>query len=99
MWPGYGDNSRVLAWIFECCDGVAKTVETPIGIMPTRDAIDRPEGVSDEDMSQLLTVDVDGWLKEVNDIRTNHYPKFDAHLPKELSDMLDTLEASLKASK
>ena len=99
LWPGYGDNSRVLKWVFECCNGTAKTVDTPIGIMPTVDAIDRPEGVTEEDMKQLLTVDVDGWLKEVEDIRTNHYPKFGAHLPQELAAMLDTLEASLKASK
>ena len=99
LWPGYGDNSRVLKWIFECCEGTAKTVDTPIGIMPTVDAIDRPADVSEADMKELLTVDVDGWLKEVEDIRTNHYPKFGKHLPKELSDMLDTLEANLKAAK
>ncbi|MBQ2259435.1 MAG: phosphoenolpyruvate carboxykinase (GTP), partial [Spirochaetales bacterium] len=85
--------------VFECCNGTAKTVDTPIGIMPTVDAIDRPEGVTEEDMKALLTVDVEGWLKEVEDIRTNHYPKFGSHLPKELAEMLDTLEASLKASK
>ena len=99
IWPGYGDNSRVLKWIFECCDGTAKTVDTPIGIMPTVDAIDRPEGVTEDDMKELLKVDTEGWLREVEDIRTNHYPKFGSHLPKELSEMLDTLEASLKASK
>lgn len=96
LWPGYGDNSRVLKWIFECCKGTAKTVETEIGIMPTLDAIDRPEGVSEADMAELLKVDREGWLKEVEDIRTNHYPKFGAHLPKELSDMLDTLENALR---
>ena len=99
IWPGYGDNSRVLKWIFECCDGTAKTVDTPIGIMPTVDAIDRPEGVSEADMAELLKVDTEGWLREVEDIRTNHYPKFGKHLPKELSDMLDTLEKNLKAAK
>ena len=99
IWPGYGDNSRVLKWIFECCDGTAKTVDTPIGIMPTVDAIDRPEGVTEDDMKELLKVDTEGWLREVEDIRTNHYPKFGSHLPKELSEMLDTLEASLKACK
>lgn len=97
IWPGYGDNSRVLKWVFECCDGVAKTVDTPIGIMPALDAIDRPEGVSEADMKELLTVDKAGWLKEVEDIRTNHYPKFGKHLPKELASMLDVLEAALKA--
>lgn len=99
LWPGYGENSRVLKWVFECCDGNAKTVDTPIGVMPTVDAIDRPEGVTEEDMKQLLAVDVDGWLKEVADIRANHYPKFGDKLPKELAAMLDTLETNLTAAK
>ena len=99
LWPGYGDNSRVLKWIFECCEGTAKTVDTPIGIMPTVDAIDRPANVTEAEMKELLTVDVDGWLREVEDIRTNHYPKFGSHLPAELSEMLNTLEANLKAAK
>ncbi len=99
LWPGYGENSRVLKWVFECCDGKAKTVDTPIGIMPTVDAIDRPEGVTEVDMEQLLAVDVDGWLKEVADIRANHYPKFGDKLPKELNAALDELEAKLRAAK
>lgn len=98
LWPGYGDNSRVLKWVFECCDGNAKTVDTPIGIMPSLDAIDRPDGVTESDMAELLAVDVPGWLKEVEDIRENHYPKFGSHLPKELSDCLDNLEKELKKS-
>lgn len=97
IWPGYGDNSRVLKWVFECCNGTAKTVDTPIGIMPTLDAIDLPEGVSREDIKELLTVDKQGWLKEVEDIRTNHYPKFGDRLPKEFIAMLDKLETALKA--
>lgn len=96
LWPGFGENSRVLKWVFEACEGTAKSVETPIGIMPTIDAIDRPEGVTDEDMAELLRVDKEGWLKEVADVRENHYPKFGKKLPKELADMLDTLEAKLK---
>ena len=67
--------------------------------MPTVDAIDRPADVTEADMKELLTVDVDGWLREVEDIRTNHYPKFGSHLPAELSEMLNTLEANLKAAK
>ncbi len=99
LWPGFGENSRVLKWVFEACDGTAKSVDTAIGTMPTADAIDLPEGVSEEDMRELLSVDVDGWLKEVEDVRTNHYPKFGDHLPKELSSFLDQLEAKLKAAK
>lgn len=99
LWPGYGDNSRVLKWIFECCEGTAKTVETAIGVMPTLDAIDRPEEVSEADMAELLKVDTEGWLKEVEDIRKYHYPTFGDKLPKQLWEMLDKLEADLKASK
>ncbi|ADY14530.1 Phosphoenolpyruvate carboxykinase (GTP) [Sphaerochaeta globosa str. Buddy] len=99
LWPGYGENSRVLKWVFEACEGTAKTIDTPIGIMPTADAIDRPEGVTVEDMKELLAVDIDGWINEVEDIRANHYPKFGDKLPKELATFLDQLEANLKAAK
>ncbi len=99
LWPGYGENSRVLKWIFEACVGTAKTQDTPIGIMPTIDAIDRPAGVSEADMAELLCVDKEGWLKEVADVRANHYPKFGAHLPQELAGMLDVLESKLKNDK
>jgi len=99
MWPGYGDNSRVLKWVFESCEGTAHSVDAPIGIMPDPKYFDRPDSVSEETMEKLLSVDVDGWLKEVDDIRTNHYPKFGDHLPKELSAFLDTLEKNLNAAK
>ena len=99
LWPGFGENSRVLKWVFEACEGTAKTMATPIGIMPTADAIDRPEGVTAEDMKELLAVDIDGWINEVEDIRANHYPKFGDKLPKELAIFLDQLEANLKAAK
>jgi phosphoenolpyruvate carboxykinase (GTP) len=95
-WPGYGENSRVLKWVFERCDGEGKYVDTPIGIMPTADAIDLPAGVSADTMKEILSVDKDGWLKEIEDIKTNHYPKFGKHLPKELNAALETLEANLK---
>ncbi|PKL13684.1 MAG: phosphoenolpyruvate carboxykinase (GTP) [Spirochaetae bacterium HGW-Spirochaetae-8] len=95
LWPGYGENSRVLKWVFEVCAGTAKTQDTPIGIMPTIDAIDRPAGVTEADMAELLCVDKEGWLNEVADVRANHYPKFGAHLPKELAGMLDVLESKL----
>lgn len=98
LWPGFGENSRVLAWIFEACDGTAKTQETPIGLMPTIDAIDRPDGVTDEDMAELLKVDVKGWLDEVSDIRANHYPKFGDKLPVELAHMLDVMENNLTSA-
>ncbi len=95
LWPGYGENSRVLKWIFERCAGTAKFQETPIGIMPTVDAIDRPASVSETDMKELLNVDVEGWKKEIADVRENHYPKFGAKLPKELMGELEAIEKRL----
>jgi len=99
LWPGYGENSRVLKWVFERVSGDGKAVETPIGYMPTVDAIDR-QGltVSDADMKELLSVHVDEWMKEVELIR-EHYKKFGDRLPQELMDELNGLEKRLKAAK
>ena len=97
MWPGYGDNSRVLAWIFDRCDGKDNAVETPIGFMPKEGAINT-DGLADyykETLPEILKVDTEGWLKELKDVRENHYSKFGSHLPKELMDCLDDLEARL----
>ncbi|MDR3115496.1 MAG: phosphoenolpyruvate carboxykinase (GTP) [Treponema sp.] len=95
IWPGYGENSRVLAWIFERCSGRGKAEETPIGFLPTMDAITRPEGVSEADMQEILNVDIDGWKAEIADVRQNHYPKFGDKLPKELYTELDAIEKRL----
>ncbi|MDR2517577.1 MAG: phosphoenolpyruvate carboxykinase (GTP) [Spirochaetaceae bacterium] len=95
IWPGYGENSRVLAWIFDRCDGKGKSVDTPIGILPTPDALSRPDGVSDADMKELLAVDIEGWKKEIADVRQNHYPQFGNKLPGELSAELDAIEKRL----
>ena len=97
MWPGYGDNSRVLAWIFDRCDGKDNAVETAIGWMPKPDALNT-EGLSEADKANIpaiTSVDKEGWLKEIKDIRENHYPKFGKHLPKELAEQLDILEKNL----
>lgn len=96
LWPGFGDNSRVLKWVFERCDGEGKAVETPIGYMPTVDAIDRTgieNEVTEADMKELLSFDREGWLKELEMIK-EHYKKFD-RLPKELTAQLEALEARL----
>jgi phosphoenolpyruvate carboxykinase (GTP) len=97
LWPGYGENSRVLAWIFDQCDAApGRAVETPIGIMPTGDAISRPDGVSADDMRELLNVDVAGWQKELADIQANHYPLFKDRLPAELAAELVALKGRLE---
>ena len=98
LWPGFGDNSRVLKWIFNRCDNAIDAEKTQIGYMPKVDDIDRTgleEKVTREDMEQLLAIDVEGWKKEVEMIK-EHYKKFGDHLPKELVRQLEELEARLK---
>jgi phosphoenolpyruvate carboxykinase (GTP) len=98
LWPGYGENSRVLAWIFEQCDGVqGRSIETPIGIMPTADSIMPPIGVSSAEMKELLFVDVEGWKQELGDIESRHYPIFEDHLPNELISELVALKKRLES--
>ena len=96
LWPGYGENSRVLKWIFERTEGAGGSVETPIGHLPTPDAIDRKGlSVSASDMQQLVEVDRDAWLSELDGIR-QHYAKFGDRMPQELRDELKTLEERLR---
>jgi len=95
LWPGFGENSRVLKWIVERVSGEGKAVKTPIGYMPTPDAIDT-EGldVSKEDMEELLKINKEQWLNEVESIK-EHYAKFGEKLPKELKAQLEALEKRL----
>jgi len=95
LWPGYGDNSRVLKWICERVEGTGKAEKTPIGNVPTPEALDlsglnMPAG----DVKELLAVDVPGWKAEIADIHAN-YTKFGSHLPKALLDQLEKLEERL----
>lgn len=96
LWPGFGENSRVLKWVCERVSGEGKAVKTAIGYMPTTDAIDT-EGlkVSEKDMAELLKVNKEEWLKEVTSIK-EHYAKYGAKLPKELSAQLEALEKRLQ---
>jgi phosphoenolpyruvate carboxykinase (GTP) len=95
LWPGFGDNSRVLAWIFRRCDDEAEAVETPIGLVPTADAIDT-EGLhlSDEDMAELLKVDPGEWRAQLPQMK-EHFAQFGDRLPAELRERLDALEREL----
>jgi phosphoenolpyruvate carboxykinase (GTP) len=95
LWPGYGDNSRVLEWVFERSAGRGEAVETPIGWVPAAGAIDvRGTSVSDDDMAELLRVDTGEWRREVPLIRA-HYAQFGDHLPAELGRAVDQLEERL----
>jgi len=95
LWPGYGENSRVLEWIFERTAGRGEALSTPIGNVPAPGAIDT-EGldVSKEDMLELLRVDESEWRDEVPLIR-DFYALFADHLPSALADQVDALEGRL----
>ena len=95
LWPGYGDNSRVLSWICERVEGTAKAHKTPIGNLPTTDALDLSGlDIPAEDLKQLLSVDSAGWKKEAGDIGT-YYAKFGGQLPQALNQQLEQLRQRL----
>ena len=95
LWPGYGDNSRVLKWICERVDGTAEAQQTPIGNLPTPDALDLAGlNLSAENVSQLLSVDVAGWKKEADDIAA-YFAKFRDRLPRALRQQLHELRKRL----
>ena len=95
LWPGYGENSRVLKWICERVDGTGKAQKTPIGNLPTPDALDLSGlELPDGNLRQLLEVDVAGWKKEAEDIAAS-YARFDNKLPKTLTEQLDGLRKRL----
>ncbi|GIJ75502.1 phosphoenolpyruvate carboxykinase (GTP) [Virgisporangium ochraceum] len=97
LWPGFGDNSRVLAWIFDRCGG-APAVETPIGNLPGPGAIDTTGlDVTDADLAELFRVDVDEWLREA-DLIGAWFAGFD-RLPAALDDELTGLRARLSAAR
>ena len=97
LWPGFGDNSRVLEWVFDRCQGTAEAVDTPIGRVPAPGSLDL-EGVeiAPEDLEQLLRVDIDEWRDEVPSIR-EHLATFGDQLPPALRHQLDALAERLNA--
>jgi phosphoenolpyruvate carboxykinase (GTP) len=99
LWPGYGENGRVLKWVFERCEGEAKGVETPIGILPSERELDTTGlDLDPEDLAVLLGADTRSWLEEVPLIRA-HYAQFGDRLPLELGKELDALEQRLKSAR
>jgi phosphoenolpyruvate carboxykinase (GTP) len=97
LWPGFGENCRVLKWIFERCEGTAKAEETPIGYVPAPESLDlNGLSVTREDIAELLEVDVSGWLEELPKLREWH-ASFGDHLPAELSRQLSDLELRLRS--
>jgi phosphoenolpyruvate carboxykinase (GTP) len=98
LWPGFGENSRVLEWVFRRCDDAADAEDTPIGRLPTRSAINT-EGlnVSEEDMAELLEVDAEQWKIQLPQVH-EHFAQFGDRLPDELRAQLTALEERLGAS-
>ena len=99
LWPGYGENSRVLKWVFERVTGTARATETPIGRLPAPGALDLsglriPEPV----LAELLRVDVEALIGEMPGIR-EHLARFGSRLPQGIRDEIDALEQRLQAAK
>jgi phosphoenolpyruvate carboxykinase (GTP) len=96
LWPGFGENSRVLKWVFERCEGTVKAEDTPIGRLPVPGTLDI-DGLklSPGAMEELLRVDTQAWLNEIPGTR-EHYAKFGDRIPARLQKELDELEQRLK---
>ena len=99
VWPGFGDNARVLKWISERIDGTAEAQETPIGLVPTRDSLDLSGlTIGEEALDTLTGVDLDVWDEEAS-LVAPHYEKFGERLPKQLWDEHKALLARLKTAR
>ena len=95
LWPGYGENSRVLKWVFERVAGTVGAVETAIGMLPAEGSLDVAGlKIDDADMKALLSIDSDGWKAAIPQIK-DHYAQFGAKLPAKLTAQLDTLASAL----
>ena len=94
LWPGFGDNLRVILWMLHRCKGTVGAVETPLGYEPKPEDIDVEElNITPETLEKLLRVDKDAWKHEIQDIE-NFYSKFE-QLPKELTDSLEELKQGI----
>ena len=98
LWPGYGENSRVLKWVFERVEGTGAAVETPIGNLPAAGALDLTGlDIPAADIQRILSVDVEGWTKEAEAIGS-YYDTFGDRLPQALRDQLNALRARLEGA-
>jgi phosphoenolpyruvate carboxykinase (GTP) len=95
VWPGFGDNSRVLKWVVDRLNGHDAATETAIGNVPTKDALDLSGvSLSDEQLDLLLTVDNEAWRDEADKIEQD-YAKFGDRLPEQLREQLAALRSRL----
>ncbi|MCP3982953.1 MAG: phosphoenolpyruvate carboxykinase (GTP) [bacterium] len=99
LWPGFGENGRVLKWVFERTTGKTDGQQTPIGTVPAPGELDLSGlALDEEDLAELLAVDIEGWIAEIPPIR-EYYKQFGARVPAELEKQLDALEARLKSAR
>jgi phosphoenolpyruvate carboxykinase (GTP) len=95
LWPGFGENSRVLKWVFERVDGTVDAIDTPIGKLPVKDQLDLAGlDIDEDDLDRILAVDIEGWKGAVPQIR-EHFDRFGDRLPAQLTKAVDKLEAAL----
>ena len=95
LWPGYGENSRVLKWIFERLNGKADAQKTAIGFLPATDSLDIDGlNINTADLEAITSLDTDGWREAVPQIR-EHFAIFGDRLPTKLHDSLNSLESAL----
>ena len=95
LWPGYGENSRVLKWIFERLEGKADARKTAIGFLPETNSLDTDGlSINTADLEAITSLDTDGWREAVPQIR-EHFAVFGDRLPAKLHDSLNTLESAL----
>jgi phosphoenolpyruvate carboxykinase (GTP) len=95
LWPGFGENSRVLAWVVRRCEGRAEAIETPIGLVPAPGELDTNGlDLSDADLEALLTVDQEGVRAELPQVR-EHLARFGDRLPAAVREQFETLERRL----
>ncbi len=99
LWPGFGENARVLEWIFRRCDEAVEAEDTAIGRVPTPGGLNTGGlSLSEQDLAELLRVDPAEWLLEIGPIR-EFYAKFGERLPDELQAQLDGLEERLQSAR
>jgi len=97
LWPGFGENIRVIKWVLERIDGTGKGHESPIGVVPTTDAIDRTGlDLSDDALAQLLKVDKADWIEAVSG-QTEFFAKFGTRLPAGIQAEHDTLARRVRS--
>jgi phosphoenolpyruvate carboxykinase (GTP) len=98
LWPGFGENSRVIEWVIRRIEGRADAVKTPLGLQPSPGALNlRGLDLTDKQVAELFAVNVASWETEA-DLTEEYFAKFGSHLPAELTDELAQLRARLADS-